>query len=131
MAMKRPRKWTEARHQRELASYLDVLQLPWFHVPNEGRRSRRTGAEAVRQGLKAGVPDVMIVRAFTYEGQAYHGLAIELKRPAAPGRPRGRLTPAQRRWGQTLEREGWMFRVEYGWADAADTVDACYGGGVR
>lgn len=51
------------------------LQL-LYHVPNEGKRTWRTGARLKSEGLKPGVPDLCLPVA---RGK-YHGLYVELKR---------------------------------------------------
>lgn len=46
----------------------------WFHPPNGEERSAATGAKLKRMGVKAGVPDIIII----HTGRC---LAIELKAP--------------------------------------------------
>ena len=53
-----------------------------YHIPNEGKRSRATGARLVAEGLKRGVPDICLPVA----RGGCHGLYIELKRERS-GRP--------------------------------------------
>ena len=71
---------------RAAAQFLDVA-LPddavWFHPPNGGARTKAEAGIFRALGVKAGVPDLVIV----YRGRL---IAIELKAP------RGRLTAAQR-----------------------------------
>lgn len=50
----------------------DVLA---FHVPNGGKRNAREGAKFKRMGVKAGVPDVLLLT----PKQGFNGFAIELK----------------------------------------------------
>ncbi len=72
--------------QRAVASYLD-LALPkdavWFHCPSGGGRSKAEAGIFKAMGVKAGVPDLIII----YQGRV---TAIELK---APG---GTLSPGQK-----------------------------------
>lgn len=73
----RKRNHPEDDLQRAVARFLDVV-LPddavWFHVPNGGGRSKVEASILKGLGVKAGVPDIVILRA----GRGY---AIELKPP--------------------------------------------------
>jgi hypothetical protein len=71
---------------RACAQFLDIALPPdacWFHPPNGGARSPVEAAIFKGLGVKAGVPDLVIV----YRGRF---IAIELKGPS------GRLTPTQK-----------------------------------
>jgi hypothetical protein len=56
---------TEEQIQVAVASYLDA-KLPaswrWFHSPNGGHRLKSVAAKLKAQGVKPGVPDVVILR---------------------------------------------------------------------
>ncbi len=82
--------------QRAVAQYLD-LALPedavWWHTPNGGARSRAEAGIFKAMGVKAGVPDIIVI----YQGQV---VAIELKGP------NGRLSPAQRAMHERLMLAG-------------------------
>jgi len=52
--------------QKAVISYLRRLQnlgapILGFHIPNAGRRSRRTGAQLKREGLLPGAPDLAVL----------------------------------------------------------------------
>lgn len=83
-----------------------------FHIPNEGKRSKATGAELKRAGLKSGVPDVILPVARS----GFHGLAIEMKA--------GRNAPTknQKEWLQRLSAEGWRCFVCWGFEAAAKVI---------
>lgn len=81
-----------------------------YHVPNEGKRSERSGARMVAEGLKRGVPDLCLPVA----RGGCHGLYIELKR-----RGGGRVTPEQGRWIKKLVHGGYCAAVCCGWEEAA------------
>lgn len=102
----------ESEEQEALAAALDQAGLLWSSTANGGRRDKRTAASLKRQGLKPGVPDVII---FTAAPGAPRGAAVELKR-AAPNK--GRLSPDQVVWLEELAREGWAALTCYGAADA-------------
>jgi hypothetical protein len=86
----------KARHHLEDDLHIAVvrylsLALPddafWFHVPNGGKRGKAEAGRFKAMGVKAGVPDIVII----YGGAPYF---IELKAD------KGRLSKAQR---ETLE----------------------------
>ena len=82
--------------QRATAAYLD-LALPtdavFFHPPNGGARSRAEAGIFKAMGVKAGVPDIIVI----HQGRV---AAIELK---APG---GTLSPAQKNMHARLSLAG-------------------------
>ena len=84
-----------------------------FHIPNEGRRTPRTGARLKREGLKAGVPDLFLPVARGGD----HGLFIELK--AGSNKP----TEKQLKWLEALTRQGYCACWCVGWETAADRID--------
>jgi len=50
----------EADEQAVVVAYAERKGWPIFAVPNEGRRTPQAAAKALRLGLKAGVPDLVI-----------------------------------------------------------------------
>ena len=87
---------SEYDEQRAVCEYLDLLNIPYYHVPNEGLRSVSTGAKLKSIGLSKGVPDLCVPVA---RGE-YHSLYIEMK---APG---GKPTKEQVEWIWRLREEG-------------------------
>ena len=83
------------------------------HVPNGGKRDKATAAALKRQGVKSGVPDIVLpaVRA------GYHGLYIELKAG------RNTTTESQKRWLSYLRQQGYYTAVCYGWQTAAGLIE--------
>ena len=72
--------------QRAVCDYLWLRAKPgvvWWHTPNGGKRSKREGAELKRQGVLAGVSDLILL----HDGNFF---ALELKAP------KGRPSDAQR-----------------------------------
>lgn len=120
---------SERDHQVALADYLDALGLLWCHVPNGGRRNRVTAARMKAEGVKPGVPDVLI---FTRPPGAPEasGVAVELKKPRTRTAA-GRVRPEQQDWLEGLESEGWLCCVAYGWHEAARWLEARCGYGRR
>ena len=108
----------ESQHQEALFGWalcqrgkypeLDLL----FHIPNGGSRHPKEAANLKRQGVKAGVPDLLLPVA---RGE-YHGLFIELKVG------RNKPTDKQTGWMNALSDEGYAVRVCYGWDAAKETI---------
>tara|TARA_R100000315_G_scaffold35184_1_gene14541 strand:+ start:4372 stop:4866 length:495 start_codon:yes stop_codon:yes gene_type:complete len=100
---------TERQEQVRVAKLLDQLGLLWCHVPNEGhgRRGKEgaiRGARLRAEGLKSGVPDILVFDKNSRPGSV--GLAIELKRQKG-----GRVSEDQKRWLEELEKRGWVCKV--------------------
>ena len=96
---------SEEREQMKLAAYLDGRKFLWCHVPNGGHRRKVVAASLKRQGVKSGVPDVLIFAPI----QA----AIELKRKSG-----GSVSANQRKWLSALNDAGWEICIARG-ADKA------------
>ena len=67
-----------------------------FAIPNGGNRDAVTGARLKREGVKSGVPDMML----PVPRGGYCGLFIEVKTP------KGRLSVNQQSWFAALEKVG-------------------------
>lgn len=117
----------EAREQRALAKWLDG-RFPglWFHPPNGGARHPTVANYLKQEGVKPGVPDVMIVLPFVY-GSRYVGMAIEMKRPKQEGSKWSRPSNEQRGWLSQLARVGWYTTVAFGAEQAIEIVQRVYG----
>jgi hypothetical protein len=106
----------EEDEQTSLAKYLDLLQrqgkLRWFHCPNGGERNLAVASRLKAQGVKRGVPDVLIPTP-PPKCPGKVGVAIELKRVEG-----GTVSVEQAEWLQYLESVGWIVRVCKGWYDA-------------
>ena len=83
-----------------------------YHIPNEGKRSVKTGARMKAEGLKKGVPDVCLPVA----RGGCHGLYIELKRQRG-----GTVSELQKEWITALTEQGYKAVVCRG-ADEAIKV---------
>lgn len=80
-----------------------------IHVPNGGKRSRITSQHLKAEGVKAGVPDYLLLEP---RGE-YSGLAVELKRGEG-----GSTSAAQLDWLAYLKSVGWRASVCEGWEAA-------------
>jgi len=88
-------------------------------ITNEGKRSVSEGARFVREGLKAGMPDVHLPVA----RRGYHSLYIELK--AGDNKP----SALQKECIEDLRAEGNCVCVCYGWVEAAAIITDYLKGG--
>lgn len=121
--------------QKAVAEYLDhhpATKGHWFHPPNGGYRHKATAGKLKDQGVKSGVPDVLIVRPFLGpngslwdDGEPvdvpFSGLAIELKMP------KGTVRASQRQWHETLRSCGWRVEVCRSLDEVVKLVTECYG----
>lgn len=80
-----------------------------YAVPNGGKRDKRTAAMLKAEGVKRGVPDVVLPVA----RGGFHGLYIEMKVG------RNKTSDEQNTWIAALEAEGYCTVVAYGWEAAA------------
>jgi hypothetical protein len=83
------------------------------HIPNEGKRSPRTGARLKRQGLKPGVPDLSL----PVPRGHFHGLYIELKVND------NTTTDDQDEWLERLAEQGYSTHACWGWEEAAKVIE--------
>jgi hypothetical protein len=98
---------TEAVTQKEVARWLDMRGHLWCHVPNGGKRSVRTAAALKAQGVKRGVPDILVFHRPPRAPQCI-GAALELKREGT-----NRVSDEQRTWLAALADLGWaVFAAE-------------------
>ena len=116
-----------------VASLLDASGLWWFHPANGEHRNPITGAKLKRMGVKAGMPDIMILDGFRYLEMPEDlpawccGLAIELKAPDAKGkRPKPRAN--QLEWHDRLRKCGWRVSVCYSLDEVMGILRECYPG---
>lgn len=108
---------TEAQEQEALLRWVSFAMCKYpdfriFHIPNEGKRSRASGASLKRQGLQKGVPDIFVAVA----RGGYHGLFIEMKRKG------GKPSKEQMQWLDDLNKNGYRAVICYGWEQAAETI---------
>ncbi len=108
------RRHSEDAIQRAVVAHLRTRRLPgvaYFHVPNGGRRSPAEASVFAGLGVRAGVPDLVLIR----DG---HAFALELK---APG---GRVSPAQTEMQQELERAGATVATAFGLDAALEQLES-------
>lgn len=83
-----------------------------YHVPNGGLRSKATAGRLKAEGVKPGVPDVVLPVA----RKGFNGLYIEMK--AA----KGKLSDPQKKWIEALKKQGYYVMVCYSFNEAADVI---------
>lgn len=120
--------YSEHDLQRDLFAWIDSM-IPVcpalanaFAVPNGGHRHTAVAAKLKAEGVRAGVPDVILLHP-SADG-CYHGMAIELKVG------RNRVTPSQIKWLARLQSVGYYTAVIHDdWQLAAREI-AVYLGGI-
>lgn len=110
---------TEAQEQKFLFQWAQLSRQKFpelemlFHVPNGGKREKREAVALKKEGVKAGVPDLV----FPVAKGGYFGLYIELK--VGKNKP----TENQLKWIEQLRIQNYFVVVCYGWREAADTIE--------
>lgn len=107
---------SEHNEQSALFEWAELSGIPalrWmFAVPNGGARHIATAVKLHQEGVKRGVPDIMLP---VPHGQ-YHGLFIEMKFG------KNKVTPEQEQWLAYLQDVGYMTAVCYSWAEARNVI---------
>ena len=112
---------SEAEAQERLAELLNRSGVLWCAVPNGGYRRGAEAARLRRQGVKRGVPDLLI---FDPPPSGHGvGFALELKR-GGTGQRRGSVSTYQREWLEGLRARGWRAEVAYGLDHASERLSA-------
>ncbi len=98
-----------ARHHEERYPALKLL----FAVPNAGKRSPGAARYYLDEGLKSGIPDLILPIA---RDELTNGLAIEMKFG------KNKTTPEQDWWLQALSDYGWYTQVCHSADEAIKTI---------
>lgn len=109
---------TESEEQQRLftwaafcAGKYPELQL-LHHIPNGGKRSKGEAGRFRAEGVKAGIPDLCLPVARS----GFHGLYIEMKKQG------GKVSQEQAHWLNSLDKQGYLTAVCYGWEAAAEVI---------
>jgi hypothetical protein len=91
-----------------------------FAIPNGGERNVIVAGNLKAEGVRSGIPDIFLPVPIAH----WHGLFIELKRPADKGlnRKRGGTTEEQDRWIAALYAQNYGVAVCMGWQAARDVI---------
>ena len=103
--------------QKSVAKYLNAINAFWFHCPNGGSRHALEALKLKDMGVKAGIPDCMILD----QRHGYAGLAIELK--VGYNKPSEQQLQILR---QLVERN-WMVVVSWSLDEVISLIDSYYG----
>lgn len=96
----------------QTAKYSELALM--FAVPNGGLRNATVAAKLKAEGVKAGVPDILLPVA----RGGYHGLFIEMKRVKG-----GKLSAEQAHWiTKLLEQKYAVYKCE-GWVKAKECIE--------
>lgn len=102
-----------------------------YAVHNQGHGDKIRGAMARAEGVKKGVPDVVlpVTRRIPI---LFAGLYIELKRPGKPKKvAKGRTSQVQVDWIDELIKQGHYATVAVGWVEAANIISWYMGASCR
>ena len=114
---RKPRNNEESVMQRALIKWwqvncrhFGVPELCLFSIPNGGNGDAKRGSIMKAEGQRKGAPDLMLAVARQPEISAafwrgYHGLFLELKRPA------GIVAPEQEVYHEILQKQGYAVHV--------------------
>ena len=115
MAEVKPRVPTEEQEQITLFNWAAMMNYKYpelrymYHVPNGGYRNKAEAGRFRAQGVKSGVPDIVLPVA----RGGYHGLYIEMKVG------KNTTSDSQEWWIEHLRKQGYKVAVCYGWEEAA------------
>jgi len=110
---------SESSEQQILVNHLDLTPIEYCAIPNGGLRDKRTARMMVAEGLKRGMPDILIFD--PPPGTKYIGTALEMKR--SNGVPSD-VSPRQRKKLAMLAARGWKTLIGYGYMDAVAKLKA-------
>jgi hypothetical protein len=103
----------EDHEQIVAATWLRKNNIPFYHIPNGGKRHMLEAIKLKRMGVSPGVPDICILKA----RKGYHGLYIEVKRVEG-----GTLSDNQKFWRDILLSEGYAWFEAKGGQDVINIV---------
>lgn len=106
-------KKSESLEQITVIDFCEAKGWYIIHIPNEGKRSPRTGDLLKRMGLRPGFPDLFL---FQPRGK-WHGLAIEMKTPT------GKVSKEQEENLLRLNKNGYAVKVAYSSTEAIESIE--------
>lgn len=108
-----------------------IPELKWLHhIPNGGSRGDNAKSRAIAggqlkaEGVKSGVFDLF----WPLPKLAYHGLYIEMKKPAEKRQDRydAGCSDTQKEFGAYAHSQGYYVTVCYSWLEAAKVIQDYY-----
>lgn len=114
---------TEHDEQYKLFSWTrNRPKLRWmFAIPNGGQRNKIVAARLKQEGVKKGVPDLMI----PLPTDKFHGLFIEMKYG------KNKLTLEQKQFFDFATQQGYCCKVAYSADEAMKIIDKYLGSEVK
>lgn len=115
----------ENQEQTEVNRHCMRRKILMFAIPNGSNKSKTARMKFKAEGLKAGVPDLMIPVANKY----YHGLFIEMKqRPKTLKSGKKsyagiKVSQQQEEWINKLKEQGYDAKVCYGADEAIEVIE--------
>lgn len=106
----------ESHIQIAVCDFARLHKIPFYHVPNEGKRSFVMGKLLKRMGMVAGFSDCFMPRG----NERFKGLFIELKSGS------NKVTPAQLQFINQMIDEGYAAHVAYSTEEAIAIIKAFY-----
>lgn len=102
-----------------------------FAIPNGGYRDKITAGKLKAEGVKRGVPDIMLPVPMFRDWKLgrdcqvvdYCGLFVELKRRKTETQRAGVTSNEQDDWTGYLRGAGYAVAVAFGWRDAAKQIE--------
>lgn len=110
----------EHYEQRKVVEKLEAAGIAFFAVPNGGRRDIKEAAKLKREGVRRGVPDLVILRA-PPAFPKWTGVALEMKRASGTFTD---VSEDQRVWLSRFQMARRIPVVGYGWRDAVEKLKA-------
>ena len=107
---------SEHDEQKKLCQWLDAKRVGYFAIPNAARRNVRVAARLHAEGMRAGAPDLVLVKQANAKGVRCP-VAVEMKRSKG-----GRLAPTQKTFHGELWAAGWIVVVAHGADEAIDRL---------
>lgn len=105
---------TEHQEQSLVIKYCELRKIPIFHIPNGSYKSKTARMKSKKEGLKAGIPDLMIPVA----NRNHHGLFIEMKRVKS-----SKVSVHQEQWIELLNKQGYKAVICYGNNEAIKEIE--------
>lgn len=97
----------EDAEQKAFVNYLDMQGFKYFAVPNGGFRHKLTAAKLKAEGVKAGVPDIVILEKSATK--QHKVLFVEMKRQEG-----GQVSEKQKEWHDWLDENDYAICVAEG-----------------
>jgi hypothetical protein len=114
-------KHIESNEQKEVVKFLESKAHSFFAVPNSGHRNKLYAYRLRQEGVKAGVPDLIVITPPPARPNA-KGTVIEMKKPKELGGSYKNIRPAQKEWLITFGKNGWICIVGFGAKDAIESL---------